>query len=137
MEQWLHEMRMDAEFWQCLSDQAMKQCSELRHLNDQVSEKYNELLEELEYMNVDSSLRVDEAKLWEGHYKALYAENVELEKQLAISQQIIALSAENARMGDQTPAMGMTDRAEQNESLLNSVVGIHFQNLPSMPEHLE
>jgi hypothetical protein len=102
-----------------------------------VSEKYNELLEELEYMNVNSSLRVDKAKLWEGHYKALYMENVELEKQLAISQRIIALSTENACMGDQTPAIGTMDWAEQNESLLNSVVGIHFRNLPLMPERLE
>jgi hypothetical protein len=86
MEQWLHKARTDVEFRRRLSNQATKQCSELRCLNDQASEKYNELLEELEYMNIDSSLRVDEAKLWEGHYKALYVENVELEKQLAISQ---------------------------------------------------
>jgi hypothetical protein len=137
MEQRLHEARTDAEFRRCLSDQATKQCSELRRLNDQASETYNKLLAELEYANVDSALRDDEAKLWEDHYKALHAKHAEVEKQLAISQRIIALSTENARMGDQTPATGTTDRAEQNESSLNSVVGIHFRNLPSMPKRLK
>jgi hypothetical protein len=134
MEQRLYKAHMDAEFQRCLSDQATKQCSKLHHLNDQASETYNKLLAELEYANADSMLRDNKAKLWEDHYKALHMFHVEVEKQLAISQQIITLSTENAHMGDPTPTTGTTDQAEQNESLLNLVMGIHFRDLLLTPE---
>ena len=112
----------------------------LRRLNDQASNKYNELLEELECERFEVSLKAGEADLWLNQYRQLHEQHLELEARLASTQPNVAPSTEDVQMRTTTSIAGASDRAIQASSLSTSVgtVGTTCREAPKRlqrPEH--
>jgi hypothetical protein len=119
LEQRLHVQRTDLEFQRRRKDQAMAESKELRRLNEQASDKYNDILMELECERFEGALRADEAGFWLDKYMQLQARNLELEELLDERQPNQASVDAEMRI---TSIVGTPDRPTQTSSL-NTGVG--------------
>ena len=120
LEQRLHVQRTNTELQRCLKDQALEECKELHRLNEQASNKYNELLEELECERFDVSLKAGETEFWLHQYKQLREKYSELEELLECNQPSASLQTVNDEQRT-TSITGTSDRVNHPSSLETNV----------------
>jgi hypothetical protein len=135
LEQRLHVQRTSTELQRRLKDQALEECKELHRLNEQASDKYNELLEELETERVDVSLKAGETEFWLHQYKQLREKYSELEELLGCTQPNASLPTENDEQ--RTTSMTSTSDRRSHPSSLSTNVGTTTREEPKRLQRTE
>ena len=111
----------------------MEECKELHQLNEQASNKYNELLEELECERFDMSLKAGETEFWLHQYKQLQEKYSELEELLECNQPSTLLQTAN----DEQRTTSITDTSDRvnHPSSLETNMGTTTREEPTRLQH--